>query len=83
MQTPQDTLTLVKKYQAEAGKAIIVQDYENAIVKLRKANRLSAKLDNESLKADLLLTSTRLHYYLQNYNKAASDNLDAIELLEK
>tara|TARA_R110002072_G_scaffold124085_1_gene259513 strand:- start:30294 stop:32546 length:2253 start_codon:yes stop_codon:yes gene_type:complete len=83
MQTPQDTLALVKKYQEEADRDIITQDYDNAIIKLSKANNLASNLNNDKIKADLHLSSTSLHYYLQNYAKAAIENLQAIELLEK
>jgi signal transduction histidine kinase/CheY-like chemotaxis protein len=83
MQTEQDTLTLIQKYRQETRSAINVQDYNSAIQSLSKANKLISSIDDNVLKADVLLASIDLHYNLQNYTKAGSESLNVIHLLEK
>ena len=74
IQTEKDSLALaeIHTYRQEAISAIYTQDYDTAISSLSKANKLVTSIDDDALKATILLISAELHYYLQNYEKATS-----------
>jgi signal transduction histidine kinase/ActR/RegA family two-component response regulator len=76
-----DTIATIKQYQQDAETAIRSQDFDVAIVNLTKANKLISKTKNDQLKAEIQLETAELHYFLQNYEKAATDLSKAISLL--
>jgi len=84
IQTEKDSLALaeIHTYRQEAISAIYTQDYDTAISSLSKANKLVTSIDDDALKATILLISAELHYYLQNYEKATSDCTKAILILQ-
>jgi len=82
-QVKQDSIQLIKAYHREANNAIQVQDFDQAIISLNKANKLVAASKNDSLKAMIQLDVAQLHYFLQNYNKAAYETEKAIVLFKK
>ncbi len=79
----QDTISLIKNYQVEAGQAIVVHDFELAITNLAKANKLVSNIDDHLLKADLQLDGAELYYYIENYEKAASEIRKAIPIIKQ
>ena len=77
----QDTISIVKKHQIEAGKALKNQDFQTAIINLNKANKYLSSSTDMLLKADVLLGVAELNYYLQNFEKAAAETNKAIIIL--
>jgi len=83
IQTSQDTLTRIEKDRKEASNSILTQDFERAIIKIGEANMLATAMNDELIKADVLLISSELQYHLHNFEKALTENLKAIGYLEK
>jgi hypothetical protein len=81
MQTAQDTLVQIQRYQEDADSAIKIQDYDAALISLNNAKKLSKTLKDSVLIADILLTSVDLNFYLENYARAAIENKKAISIL--
>ncbi len=82
-ETALDTIGTVKKFQKEAKTAVQAQDFETAMIRLNKANKLVSTSTDLLLRIDVLLSIAELNYYLQNYSKAASETNNAIILLNK
>jgi len=82
-ETRQDTLTYISKYKTEALNALSQKNYDVAVKSISKANRLVSHIDNENLKIEIKLTASKVHYAIQDFENAASENLTAIDLLEK
>jgi len=79
-QKAQDTLVLVKKYQDESFQALRSQNFDEAIIKLTKANSLMSESKEVRLKGDIKLRIGNLYYFLQNYDKAAAETERAVEI---
>ena len=79
----QDTIDLIKKYQQDATQAIKSQNFNEAIVTLKRANRLATHLKDNELKVDIQLRVAELNYYLQNFEKATSETNEAIALVQE
>jgi len=79
-QKAQDTLVLVKKYQDESFQALRSQNFDEAIIKLTKANSLMSEGKEVRLKGDIKLRIGNLYYFLQNYDKAAAETERAVEI---
>ncbi len=79
----QDTLSLVNQYQEEASNAIFIQDFDTAIISLRKAHSLATLSKNNLLKASIHISFAELQYNLNNYNAAISATIKANALLNK
>jgi len=79
-QKAQDTLVLVKKYQDESFQALRSQNFDEAIIKLTKANSLMSESKEVRLKGDIKLRIGNLYYFLQNYDKAAVETERAVEI---
>ena len=79
----QDTLLLIKNYQKEANDAILKQDFETAINRLKKASNLAAPSKNNLLKASIHLSFADLQNNLHNYNAATSEIIKAIAQLKE
>ena len=58
----QDTLSLVNQYQEEASNAILIQDFDTAIISLRKAHSLATLSKNNLLKASIHISFAELQY---------------------
>ena len=82
-ETALDTIGTVKKFQKEAKTAVQAQDFETAMIRLNKANKLVSTSTDLLLRVDVLLSIAELNYYLQNYSKAATETNNAIILLNK
>ena len=78
----EDTLSLIKKNQREANKAILANDFKNAINHLNKACDLVTPYNNILLKASVNLSFANFHYNLHNYSKATSGVIKAIAQLK-
>ncbi len=81
-QVEQDSVQLIKKYQAEASDAITRQDFDNAIVLLNQANQLASAYSDQSFNMSVQLEIAELQYFLQNYQKANTVTDKALELIE-
>ncbi|MGJ8667447.1 MAG: ATP-binding protein [Patiriisocius sp.] len=82
-QTPlDDSIALVKKYRTDANLNILQFNFKDAVNNLTKANNLVSNIDDFNLKADVMVTNTLLHYYLQNYDKAGFLNKNAIKMIK-
>ena len=79
-QKAQDTLVHVKKYQDESFQALRSQNFDEAIIKLTKANSLMSESKEVRLKGDIKLRIGNLYYFLQNYDKAAAETERAVEI---
>ncbi|WP_241780997.1 response regulator [Cochleicola gelatinilyticus] len=79
----QDTTSLIKHHQQLASKSIVSQDFENAIVHLDSANQLAILKKDNLLRGDIKRIVALLHYYLENYNKAASELDKGIKYIQK
>ncbi|MCW8979963.1 MAG: ATP-binding protein [Altibacter sp.] len=82
-ETALDTIGTVKKFQKEAKTAVQAQDFETAMIRLNKANKLVSTSTDLLLRVDVLLSIAELNYYLENYSKAATETNNAIILLNK
>ncbi|RMA57813.1 tetratricopeptide repeat-containing hybrid sensor histidine kinase/response regulator [Ulvibacter antarcticus] len=83
VQNAQDTIAQIAKYRQNAEAAIVIQDYDEAILNLSLAEKLLTTFNDDDSKTNVLLTSVGLNYYLENYRKAASESNKLIELLLK
>lgn len=81
-QVQQDTIDQIQEYRKTASTAIFSQDFDTALLNIDEANKLASLVDNGTIKADVLITSAELHYFLYNYEKAASESVKAITFLE-
>ncbi|MFT6126380.1 MAG: signal transduction histidine kinase/CheY-like chemotaxis protein [Polaribacter sp.] len=77
-----DTIALIKEYQINSKNAITVQDFETAMINLNKASKLVANSKNNSLKTTIYLDIAELQFSLHNYDKAASETINAISLIK-
>jgi hypothetical protein len=82
-QVQKDTIDQIQKLRKEAGEAIYAEDFNTALSSIEDANNLAGLLNDATIKADVLITSSELQYFLQNYKKAASESAKAIAFLEK
>ncbi len=82
-ESKQDTLSQVKSYQKTAAEAILIQDFESAIINLNKARKLIEPFKDNSLKASIHLSIAELQYNLHNYNKAVSETIQSFTYLKK
>lgn len=80
--TQKDTIAVVEKYQNESMQALFLQDYEIALAKLVTAEKMAAPTNNVKLKANLMICIARVHYIINNYDKAKSEAAQAITLLK-
>ena len=80
--TTLNSVRLVEQYREEACGAIISLDFDLALKKIKKANSLASSLKNISGKGKIALSNAQLHYYLENYDKAAKLNTTAIAQLK-
>ncbi len=81
-QVQQDTIDQIQKYRKTASEAIFIQDFDTALLSIENANKLASMVDDGVIKADVLITSSELHYFLYNYEKAAGESVKAITFLE-
>jgi len=81
-ETQKDTIAVVEKYQNESMQALFLQDYEIALAKLVTAEKMAAPTNNVMLKANLMICSARVYYFIDNFNKAKSEAIQAITLLK-
>jgi len=79
--SPQDSIELIEQYRDDGIDAIKSSDFELAAEKIKKANQLIGDIENPTLKGEIIYTNAQLHYYLQNYDKAAKLNGNAIEII--
>ncbi len=79
----QDTLSLVNQYQEEASNAIFIQDFDTAIISLRKAHSLATLSKSNLIKARIHISFAELQYNLNNYRAAISATIKANTLLNK
>ena len=79
----QDTLSQINKYQLTAKNALLVQDFETAIINLNEASKLVTNSDNNALKSDIHISFAELQFHIRNFKKANSEVLDAITHLKK
>ena len=77
-----DSIALIKKYQLESKNALLANDFENAIISINKANKLTNLLNDKSIKADIHISIANLHYTIHNFDKAESETINAINLLK-
>ena len=80
--TTLNSVRLVEQYREEACGAIISLDFDLALEKIKKSNSLASSLKNISGKGEIALSNAQLHYYLENYDKAAKLNSTAIAQLK-
>ncbi|MCH9659695.1 MAG: response regulator [Bacteroidetes bacterium] len=78
-----DTLALIQKHQQEAGKAISTQQFDQAIINLNKAYKLSKSGAFSEKRIDILFNIAQVNYFLQNFEKASFEAQKIIALLEK
>ncbi|GEQ87124.1 histidine kinase [Patiriisocius marinistellae] len=76
-----DSISLVKQYKTNANEAIFRFDFEEAVKNINLANNLVVNINDDDLKADVMVTNTMLQYYLQNYNTAQIINEKAIKII--
>lgn len=81
--TKQDTIATIEKHRRDATAAIKQQDFDVAIANLNRANELVSRVDDSDLKIKVLFDVAELNYFLQNYDKAASETIRTIRLLKK
>ena len=81
-ETKNDTLVLINKYQREANDALLVRDFETAIISLNKAGNFISLTNNNLLKAEFYYRISELQYNIHNYDKAASEIIKAIAFLK-
>ena len=81
-ETKNDTLVLINKYQREANDALLVRDFETAIISLNKAGNFISLTNNNLLKAEFYYRISELQYNIHNYDKAASEVIKAIAFLK-
>jgi|GEM_PF-6786774 len=72
-QSTQDTLALINSYYQKGTSALKEQRYEESITNLIKANQLAESKSFEKEKLDIRFSLAQLNYYLQNFDKAATD----------
>lgn len=79
----QDTLSQINKFQTAAKNALLVQDFETAIINLNEATKLVLNSDNNILKSDIHISFAELQFHIRNYKKADSEILNALTHLKK
>ena len=79
----QDTLSQINKFQLASKNALLIQDFETAIINLNEATSLVVNSDNNFLKSDIHISFAELQYHIQNYKKAESEILNALTHLKK
>lgn len=79
--TEQDTIALIQNYRVKASDALIIQDFETAIVNINRANKIISNSSNTVLKAEILLDAAALNYILNNYAKGLLEAELAVEIL--
>lgn len=82
-QTKQDSLISIQKYCQNVIDNILTQDFDKAVDNLTEANFLVSTNKNNDLKSEVLQAFVLLYYSIQNYEKADSENIKAITLLQK
>ncbi|MDG1502841.1 MAG: hypothetical protein P8Q43_08605, partial [Ulvibacter sp.] len=80
--TTLNSVRLVEQYREEACGAVISLNFELALKKIKKANSLASTLKKIPSKGEIALSNAQLHYYLENYDKAAKLNTTAIAQLK-
>ena len=78
-----DSIAMVKTYQEKAASEISKQSFSQAIGNLSKAGKLASLIKDTRLLADVHLSAANLHYFLQNYEKSATEAIKAITLMEE
>ncbi len=81
--TKSDTIAMIKDLKRESLIATKSQNFDEAIGKINRAGKLASRIKDEPLKADIHYATANLNYYLQNYEKASSEAIKAIALLDK
>ncbi len=82
-QVQNDTIDQIQELRKEASNAILIEDFDTALSSIENANNLAGLVNDAETKADVLITSSELLYFLQNYKKAASESAKAIAFLKK
>lgn len=72
-QSTEDTLTQIKKYHFEGRESVKSQNYEEAMVSLTKAFKLSNSPSYVEERLEIHFSIAQLNYNLQNYEKAAKE----------
>jgi len=81
--TKRDSIAMIKDLYKQSLTATKSQDFEKAISTINRAGKLASRVQDDALKADIHSASADLNYYLQNYEKASSEAIKAIVLLDK
>ncbi|GAB5400620.1 MAG: ATP-binding protein [Aureisphaera sp.] len=81
-QKDEDTLALIKKFHADAVSSLSTQSYDQAIINLNKAYKLSYSAQYNSERVEVLFSIAQVNYFIQNYEKAALETQKIITLLE-
>jgi len=74
---------MVRTYQEKAASEISKQHYSQAIANLTNAGKIASLTKDTRLQADVHLSASKLHYFLQNYKKSATEAAATIRLLEE
>jgi len=78
-----DTLSIIQTFQDKAKNAILVQDFETAIINLNNAAVLAVDSKDYILKSSIHFSFAELQYNLHNYKKAESEVLNTMTHLKK
>lgn len=75
------TLNSIIKLKEEANTSLLNQEFSDALINLNKAYRDAVTADSDSIKHDIKLSIAKIHYYIQNYDKANLEVDKATSLL--
>ncbi len=81
-QKEQDTLSLIKKFHNQALSSLSEQSFDQAIINLNTAHKLSHSPKYRNERINILFSIAQVNYYIQNYEKAALEAQNTIDLLE-
>ena len=77
-----DTLAEINNYKKLASQSISKQNFEDAIIQLNEANELAFVYTDSIVASNVQISIAELHYFLQDYSKAAQVANQAINFLE-
>ncbi|WP_236002904.1 response regulator [Luteirhabdus pelagi] len=77
-----DTLAMLTRFEAQAERALAQQKFSEAIQNLKEANKLVTEYPDISAKADVITILAKLHFTIENYEKANTEIDHAIAFLK-
>ena len=77
-----DTLALIQKHQDLVDTAVSQQNYDDAILNLSKAYKLTQSNTFEKKRIEVLFSIAQVNYFIQNYDKASREAQKIINKLE-